>query len=66
MPECHANFGCLSRNKVLGRTDFEGNSERAIAIARDAGPNPIQIRSRGVSCREEVLLQPKCQHEDLD
>ena len=56
IPECHANLGWRSRNSALGRFDREGNSLRAIAIARDAGPKPMQIKSRGVSCREEGLL----------
>ena len=47
IPECHANWLCRSRNETLGpgprRCAFL--SSRAMAMARDAGPNPIQIRS---------------------
>lgn len=70
IPECHAKAGCLSRNKDVGRVDFEGNSLRAIATAREAGPNPMQIRSRGAFWCDEGLVyynlvstNPQLQHK---
>lgn len=42
MPACQANSVCRSRNETF--TEEEA-SERAMAIARDAGPKPMQMRS---------------------
>ena len=56
IPECHAKAGCRSRNNAVGRVDLDGNSLRAMAIAREAGPKPMHMRSRGASWRDAVLL----------
>ena len=57
IPACHANWACRSRNRtfglrfnpawdsVFGQSEEASVSSRAIAIAREAGPNPTHIRS---------------------
>lgn len=51
MPACQAKEGCFSRKRTGGEGE-EGEeerwSERAIAMAREAGPKPIVRRVRGV------------------
>lgn len=42
MPACQANCDCRSRKETLAEDEA---SERAMAIAREAGPKPMQIRS---------------------
>ena len=51
IPACHAKDGWRSRKSALGGEleDASGDSARAIAIAKDAGPKPIQIKSSGES-----------------
>lgn len=42
MPACQANWDCRSRKETLAEDEA---SERAMAIAREAGPKPMQMRS---------------------
>ena len=51
MPACHANWGCFSRKRTFGEGDGAASC-KAMAMARDAGPNPTQRRSRVVSGEE--------------
>lgn len=49
IPACQANWGCFSRKRVLGageEEDWVFASWRAIAMASEAGPKPMQRRSR--------------------
>lgn len=55
MPACHANCCCFSMNKTRGLGPGavgEKTSCMAIAMAREAGPKPMEMRSR-VSFAEE-------------
>lgn len=58
MPACQAKRGCFSMyNTFGGGLDEEEVSCNAIAIAREAGPKPIQIRSwmaSGLSGEREI------------
>src|SRR5438034_8887512 len=52
IPECHPNAVCRSRKHTFGSHSICGlsllgsrTSCSAIAIAREAGPNPMQMRS---------------------
>lgn len=60
MPACHANWGCFSRKRTLGLDEkeerFDCVSWRAMAIASDAGPKPMQRRSRVSSVELEKRL----------
>lgn len=54
MPACQANWGCFSRKRTFGEGALFGAvSWRAMAIAREAGPNPMQRRSRVSLAGEE-------------
>lgn len=50
MPACQAKAGCFSRKRTGGlgeEGEEERWSERAMAMAREAGPKPIVRRVRG-------------------
>lgn len=52
MPECHANWDWRSRKETLGEVEA---SSRAMAMAREAGPNPMQIRSSTEVCGDAFI-----------
>lgn len=64
MPACHAKLGCFSRKRIEGAGEVLGAvSWRAIAIAREAGPKPMQRRSRvslGEEDRGDVVWPLRC------